>query len=79
MQARQESQLFLYKDGEQDDTLPVGVYIKIPRIGNVPCRIERMDDAEIASLHEDTKKQPAQPEVLQRSLTQRASDLGELT
>lgn len=52
MDAKQESHLFLYpKEDTKLGPLPIAVYIKIPGLGSVPCKIERMDEAEISSLH----------------------------
>lgn len=50
---RQESHLFIYPQKESvAQQLPEAVYIKLPGFGSIPCKIERMDEQEIAALHE---------------------------
>lgn len=54
MEPKQESHLFLYPVSPNPDhgILPACVFIKIPGFGSILCKVDRMDEQEIAAMYE---------------------------
>lgn len=53
MDPKQESHLFLYVPATENtrEMMPRAVYIKVPGLGSILCKVEQMSEEEIERMH----------------------------